>query len=98
MKTKYQHLCLTVAMVVSFIVPTRAADQNQQTAPPTLKIIHFNVGNGDATFVVVERGSTKRTLLIDGGNWEMAGKVVILPGGLIMLSLPTMTLNTEMVL
>src|SRR6266851_778383 len=79
MKTKYQHLCLTVAMVVSFIVPTRAADQNQQTAPPTLKIIHFNVGNGDATFVVVERGSTKRTLLIDGGNWEMAGKVVI-PG------------------
>jgi beta-lactamase superfamily II metal-dependent hydrolase len=59
--------------------PTNQKSTTQPPASPTLKILHFNVGNGDATLVVFQRAEDKRTLLIDGGNSEAAGNVVI-PG------------------
>jgi beta-lactamase superfamily II metal-dependent hydrolase len=49
-------------------------------AAPSLKIIHFNVGNGDSTLVIERSVATApQTLLIDGGSRSAAPKVVI-PG------------------
>jgi len=79
MKTGYRRFDLILVAVMT--LSTHAASQNPSTphTSPTLKIIHFNVGNGDATLVVIERDSKKKTLLIDGGSSQMAGNVVI-PG------------------
>ena len=74
---------LTGALAAFLIsLPVTGAEGNQTTAPPTLKIIHFDVGPGDFTLIIYENPKNEalnRTLLIDGATRSMARKVVI-PG------------------
>jgi competence protein ComEC len=78
------HLVSKVALLLILANSVGVSAQIQPTSPsPVLKIIHFNVGNADATLIVVEDGSgTGKSLLsvlIDGGSRSMAANVVI-PG------------------
>src|ERR1700674_97381 len=84
MKTAISQLLLNAILVlVALSVFPRLAQAQQPSSLPVLKILHFNVGNGDATLIVVEDGSSPGkvllTMLIDGGSRSMAAKMVI-PG------------------
>lgn len=82
MRLTISHFALKVASFLIVFIPAELGAQTQGGAP-VLKIIHFNVGNGDSTLVVLEDGSPSNkallSVLIDGGNRSMAAKVVI-PG------------------
>lgn len=74
-----------VLKVVLFLCVLASVELKGQTqgGAPVLKIIHFSVGNGDSTLLVLDDGSnshkTMLSVLIDGGSRSMAGTVVI-PG------------------
>jgi beta-lactamase superfamily II metal-dependent hydrolase len=75
---------VTLILLLTLINSGSAPAQTQPPpASPVLRIIHFNVGNGDATLMVVEDGSPVHknlvSLLVDGGSRALAASVVI-PG------------------
>lgn len=79
MNTTFGLSVLIVMAATAHVITAVAQTPVQQPPSATLKIIHFNAGNGDATLIVFQRGEDKRTLLLDGGSSETAGNVVI-PG------------------
>src|SRR5712691_3617571 len=84
MSVKTSHRMVTLILLLTLINSGSASAQTQPPpASPVLRIIHFNVGNGDATLMVVEDGSPVHknlvSLLVDGGSRALAASVVI-PG------------------
>jgi beta-lactamase superfamily II metal-dependent hydrolase len=80
MKSRFLDFRLVAGAFLVCCALVAAWDQDQPNSGlPKLKIIHFDVGNGDATLLLLDTASAKKSMLIDGGNRSMAGKVVI-PG------------------
>lgn len=77
------HLIIVVVTIVVVTFTRVLGAQQVPYSASTLKIVHFNVGNGDATLIIAEAASgttrTVRSILIDAGNKAMASTVVI-PG------------------
>jgi competence protein ComEC len=82
MATMLSRVVLKVVLLLCVLVPVELKGQTQ-SGTPVLKIIHFGVGNGDSTLLVLDDGSNSHkpvlSVLIDGGSRNMAATVVI-PG------------------
>jgi len=82
MGTMLSRRVLKVVLFLCVLAPVGLSGQTQGVAP-VLKIIHFSVGNGDSTLLVLDDGSNSHkpmlSFFIDVGSRLMAANVVI-PG------------------